>query len=427
MNQENFLEPSGNPHLQDCPGLRAMIIGVGGAGTSLVDGLRFDNFDYVENLVIDVDVRSLADSLAAEKLTFGRRHTRGMGTGGDVKLARRAIEEEKDKLREKLDGVDLVFLLAGLGGGTGGGVASVVARLARERGALVFAFAPMPFSWEKSRHAQAEECLEDLRKHANAVIPLPNDSLLQIGGPDATALECFAEAGRNVSRGISAICNLIYRKGMIDVDFVHLRKAFGGRAGRTLFGYGKGAGKDGLREAMRELLVCPMLHLPDVSKAADILLIFINGGPNLGMSALQAASQEIREAFKAGEQVVFGAHVDENMGDEVRIIVLGAADLGTASPIADVAPPAQEVFHATSKPKETHPSRLSMNQKEAKKMVSKRGSKKKTSESLEQNTFSFMEDQNQRGIFDNLPSRNMYEGEDLDVPTYLRRGVQINL
>ena len=86
MNQENFLEPSANPHLQDCPGLRAMIIGVGGAGTSLVDGLRFDNFDYVENLVIDVDVRSLADSLAAEKLTFGRRHTRGMGTGGDVKL-----------------------------------------------------------------------------------------------------------------------------------------------------------------------------------------------------------------------------------------------------------------------------------------------------------------------------------------------------
>jgi len=229
MLQQNFLEPGNNLNSQDKLGLRSLIIGVGGAGISLVDGLRFDNFDFLESLVIDVDVRTLSDSLAGEKLSFGRRHTRGMGTGGDMNLARRAIEEEKDKIREKLDGVDLVFLLAGLGGGTGGGVTSVVARLARERGALVFAFVPLPFSWEKSRHAQAEECLEDLRKHANAVVPLPNDSLLQMGGPDATALECFAEAGRNVSKGISAICKLIYQKGMIDVDFAHLRKAFSGR------------------------------------------------------------------------------------------------------------------------------------------------------------------------------------------------------
>ena len=426
MIQENFLEPSINSNSQDAPGLRAMIIGVGGAGISLVDGLRFDNFDYVQSLVVDVDVRALSDSLAAEKLSFGRRHTRGMGTGGDINLARRAIEEEKDKLRERLDGVDLVFLLAGLGGGTGGGVSPVVARLARDHGALVFAFVPMPFSWEKSRHAQAENCLEDLRKHANAVVPLPNDSLLQLGGPDATALECFAEAGRNVSRGISAICNLIFRKGMIDVDFAHLRKAFGGRAGRTLFGYGKGAGKDGLREAIRELLVCPMLHLPEVSKAADILLIFINGGPSLGMSALQSASQEIREAFKAGDQVVFGAHVDENMGDEVRITVLGAADLGSDRKIADVSP-SQEVFEVTTVQKQAHPSRLSLKKNDTKKVASTNTRNKKKSEPLEQNTFSFMEDKNQRGIFDDLPNRNMYEGEDLDVPTYLRRGVQITL
>ncbi len=406
--------------------MRAMIIGVGGAGISLVDGLRFDNFDYVQSLVVDVDVRALSDSLAAEKLSFGRRHTRGMGTGGDINLARRAIEEEKDKLREKLDGVDLVFLLAGLGGGTGGGVSPVVARLARDHGALVFAFVPMPITWQKTSHAHAENSLEELRKHANAVVPLPNDSLLQLGGPDATALECFAEAGRNVSRGISAICNLIFRKGMIDVDFAHLRKAFGGRAGRTLFGYGKGAGKDGLREAMRELLVCPMLHLPEVSKAADILLIFINGGPSLGMSALQSASQEIREAFKAGDQVVFGAHVDENMGDEVRITVLGAADLGSDRKIADVSP-SQEVFEVTTVQKQAHPSRLSLKKNDTKKVTSTNTRKKKKSEPLEQNTISFMEDKNQRGIFDDLPNRNMYEGEDLDVPTYLRRGVQITL
>ena len=136
-----------------------------------------------------------------------------MGTGGDIALGKRLAEEEKDKIRNHLEGVDLVFLLAGLGGGIGGGAAPVVARLAREHGALVFAFTPLPFSWEKSRHSDAENCLSELRKYANAVVPLPNDSLLQLGGEDATALECFAEAGRNVSRGISAICNLVFKRG----------------------------------------------------------------------------------------------------------------------------------------------------------------------------------------------------------------------
>ena len=138
MSQENFLDicPSLHQGNEIC-NIKAKIIGVGGAGVSLVDGLRFDNFDAVDNLAVDVDLRTLSDSLASEKLSFGRRHTRGMGTGGEYALARRAIEEEKDLLRKQLDGVDLVFLLAGLGGGTGGGVAPVVARIARESGALV--------------------------------------------------------------------------------------------------------------------------------------------------------------------------------------------------------------------------------------------------------------------------------------------------
>ena len=173
----------------------------------------------------------------------------------------------------------------------------------------------MPFSWEKSRHAQAEECLKDLRKHANAVVPLPNDSLLQMGGEDATALECFAEASRNVSRGISAICKLVFQKGMIDVDFVHLNRAFNHRAGRTLFGYGSGQGQDALRGALRELMLCPMLHLPDVSKAADTLVIFINGGA--GRNVCNSIAEEI-QGFKAEMYI----HIDENMGDGVDITFL---------------------------------------------------------------------------------------------------------
>ena len=426
MSQENLFdqETTFSPANENT-GIRAKIIGVGGAGVSLVDGLRFDDFQGVEHLAVDVDSRALADSIASEKLAFGRRHTRGMGTGGEYLLARKAAEDEKDVIRKHLEGVDLVFLLAGLGGGTGGGAVPVIARLARDAGALVFAFAPLPFSWEKGRHAQAEECLAELRKHANAVVPLPNDSLLQVGGPDATALECFAEAGRNVGKGISAICSLVFRRGMIDVDYAHLRKAFNRRSGRTLFGYGEGEGPDGIRHALRELMVCPMLHLPDVSKAADALLILITGGTGMGMAALQQASMEIRSEFKAGEHVVFGAHVDENMGDRVQITVLGATDLEAGLPAADVAPVSEQVISASPKAKRAHQSKLASQKAKPEPAPAKGKKGKKGQEPLDQNTFEFMEDGNQRGIFDDLPSRNLYEGEDLDVPAYLRRGVKI--
>jgi len=427
-NQETFFETNNESNLSNNSfGIRAKVIGVGGAGISLVDGLRFDNFDLVDNLIIDVDMKAISDSLASQKLSFGRRHTRGMGTGGDVNLGKRLAEEEKDKIRKELEGVDLIFLLAGLGGGVGGGTAPVVARLAREHGALVFAFTPLPFSWEKTRHAQAEECLSELRKHANAVVPLPNDSLLQLGGAESTALECFAEAGRNVSKGITAICNIVFKKGMIDVDFSYLRKVFSGRGGRTLFGYGKGSGKDALREALRDLLVCPMLHMPDVSKAADVLLIFVQGGTSLSMSGLQTISKEIRDSFKAGEDVVFGAHVDENLGEEVKITVLGVTSLELPVTKADVAPTAQQVLELVKNPKQSHRSKLEVSIDNSNNNTTE-GSRKKARrkpKNTEQNTFFFMEAENQRGIFDDLPSRNIYEGEDLDVPSYLRRGVKI--
>jgi len=430
MNQETlFDEEKCSNSCDNFYGIRAKVIGVGGAGISLVDGLRFDNFDSVDNLVVDVDMKAIGESLASQKLSFTKRHTRGMGTGGDIALGKRLAEEEKDKIREQLEGVDLVFLLAGLGGGIGGGVSPVLARLAREQGALVIAFTPMPFSWEKTRHAQAEDCLTELRKHANAVVPLPNDSLLQMGGEDASALECFAEAGRNVSRGISAICNLIFKRGMIDVDFSYLRKAFSGRGGRTLFGYGKGNGKDALRESLRDLMLCPMLHMPDVSRAADVLLIFIQGGTSMSMSGVQSVSKEIRDSFKAGEDVVFGAHVDENMGEEVKIIVLGVTALEPTTPRADVAPASHDVLEFTAETHQSHPSKLDINKsrKADNKSKGNRLHKRKKGENLDQNTFSFMEEQNQRGIFDDLPTKNIYEGEDLDVPAYLRRGVQISI
>ena len=167
-----------------------------------------------------------------------------------------------------------------------------------------------------------------------------------------------------------------------------------------------------------------MLHLPEVSKAADALLILITGGTGMGMSALQQAALEIREEFKAGDHVVFGAHVDENLGDRVQVIVLGATDL-EAGAKADVAPVADQVMMATPNSKQSHASKLKPQPSAKTKAKEGRKIRGRKKDPVDQNTFDFMEQENQRGIFDDLSSRNLYEGEDLDVPAYLRRGVKI--
>ena len=150
MSQEKLFENNSETvSVHENTALKAKVIGIGGAGLSLVDGLRLDNFTGVDQLAIDVDARALGDSIASEKMAIGRTLTRGMGTGGETALARKAIEEEKENIRKSLEGVDLIFLLAGLGGGTGGGATPAIAKLARESGALVFAFVPMPLVGKK--------------------------------------------------------------------------------------------------------------------------------------------------------------------------------------------------------------------------------------------------------------------------------------
>ena len=217
---------------------------------------------------------------------------------------------------------------------------------------------------------------------------------------------------------------------MIDVDFVHLRNAFNRRAGRTLFGYGEGQGEEAVRKALSQLMICPVLHLPDVSKAADGPAHFYCGGPNMGMNSLQQVSLEIREQFKAGEHVVFGAHVDENMGDHVQIIVLGA-DL-EAGLSADVAPVAEQVMQASPKAKamptnpNSRPKRKPMPKWMPKwqnrpSLHHERGKYFRGSEHVP-----FMWKRATSGVFLTIWRTRIYmKAKTLMFPSYLRRGVKI--
>ncbi|MFP6854465.1 MAG: cell division protein FtsZ, partial [Opitutales bacterium] len=227
--------------------LRIRVIGVGEAGGNLVSGLRLDGFSQVETAVVDADTKIISECLASEKIIVGRRHTRGMGAGGDAELGHKILKDEIQGVRRFVEGADLLFVLTGLGGGIGSGGAPVVAQCAKDSGAVVFSFVTTPFHFEsESRRRIADDALVALRRSSNAVIPLSNDLLLQHANDDESVLECFATSNRWIGRGLRSVCGMLSESGLISVDFADLRSAFSRRSGRTLFGLGSGDGPDGL-------------------------------------------------------------------------------------------------------------------------------------------------------------------------------------
>lgn len=403
---------------------RVKIIGVGGGGCNGVDRLQLDPEAHVELAAMNTDAQALATSLVGEKLLLGRKLTRGLSCGGNAELGTRVGEAETSTLKQLICGIDLVFILAGLGGGTGSGVAPVLARLAAEQGTLVIAFVTRPFSLEGERRLlQADDAIVALREHCSAVIPLPNDLLLQHMDESATVLDAFEQADAWISRGIRSICAMVFRTGLINIDFATLQTAFCKQSGKTLFALGRGEGECAVEEAIKDLELCPLVHTHDHARRADRLLINIIGGPELGMAKVQTIMARATELFSSGEHAVIGAVIDESYQGRVEICVLGTTDMDTnrymkrvqkgretptTAAIAEKKTPAN-----TQGSRATHTSKLS---RKAERLV----------DTEAQEEFHFISDDEQRGYFDKT-EKNLYDGQDLDVPTYLRRGIRIEL
>jgi cell division protein FtsZ len=421
--------------------LRVKIIGVGGAGTNAVDRLQLDDEGArLHLLAINTDAQALNSSPLAEKLLIGRSLTRGAGTGGEPEVGKKAAEADVERIGKILQGIDLVFILAGLGGGTGSGAAPVVAQAATKAGALVVAFVMLPFSSEGARRRQiAEQALVDLRGTCDAVIPVPNDLLLQHLDADATVLDAFSQADTWVSRAIRSISAILFHTGLINLDFATLRRAFTPRGGKTLFGLGQGSGPDCVAQALQDLMLCPLLHTPELSRRADRLLVNIVGGPELSLARVNEIVAAIAEKFCSRDQTVLGAVIDERLTGKLEICVIGGTDIGSRLPSRRTAPPglrattpaggkpaiedddedAPQLFPedatttGTANSRAVHASKL-------------KGGKAGKTEDEEQNEFHFVDKDEQRGYFDQT-ERNFFDGEDLDVPTYLRRGVKLQL
>ncbi len=405
------------------------LVGVGGGGSNAVDRLKMENLDRLQLAVINTDFKALSTSPVQDKILIGTSLTRGLSAGGDPEIGRKAAEADADKIAEIVKHTDLIFLVAGLGGGTGSGAAPVVAELAAEAGAVVIAFVTLPFSFEGGRRRkQAEEALAELRRVCDAVIPLSNDMLLQEGTEQTSVLDSFARADEWIGRGVKSIWGMLSRTGLINVDFTALRQVFRQRGGKTLFGLGVGGGENPALAALEDLKQCPLLHTPEYARKADRLLVNITGGADLSLTKVNELMTAITEEFGREAHVVMGAAIDEGLHGQVEICVIGTTDLGSRNfTRRPTNPPLRK---SSEKSTAISTSSVTVETQTAVKTAStatEREIAKAESAKAMQEEFGFQgEPVENRGSFDKS-DRNLFEGQDLDVPTYLRKGIKITV
>ncbi|MGJ8653500.1 MAG: cell division protein FtsZ [Opitutaceae bacterium] len=404
--------------------LKIKIIGVGGAGTNAVVGLKLDDLGDVRLAAINTDAQALNSSPLAEKLVIGRSITRGLGAGGEVDIGKAAAEADRDAIAHMIADTDLIIIVVGLGGGTGSAAAAVVAEVAAKTNALVLAFATLPFSFEGARRKRiAEESIGELRQIVHGLIPLPNDVLLQEGEEDTSVLNAFAVADRWVGRGVNSLCAMLLKTGLINQDFGSLRSVFNSHGGKTIFGTGMASGEDYVTKALEDLFICPLLHMGDRPSQLDRILVNVIGGADLGISKLNEIMSLVAKRFGSREDVVFGAVIDEGRHQSLEICILGKADMDAAPVQAEHQPVKKAALEGglgleteiskEDKPPRTHSSKLTKKQKAA-------------VEEANQDEFTFIDIDAQRGYFEKT-DRNDHNGEDLDVPTYMRKGIKIKI
>jgi cell division protein FtsZ len=381
------------------------LIGVGGAGGNAVSRLLNKVSADIECSAINCDGQALSRCPLERKLLIGEQVVRGLGAGSDPEVGQRVAEASVSDLTKWVTGADVVVLVAGLGGGTGGPVAGAAAKAATAAGALTLAFPVLPFSFEGvRRRKQADASLAALRQHCDAAIPLPNDLLLQQMGEETPAAEVLRRSDEWVGLAIQSLRDVLCSPGEINLDLGNLRRVFRHRGGKTLFGFGRGGGERASDSAFSDFLLCPLLHSPEFASRAENLLINVSAGPDFSMSAFHDLVKRVTERFGRDGHIAMGLAIEERLRGSVEIFVLGTTDIGrpgaaTRRPAAKPEPapvppkPSQTLIPAQSKP----------NQEE----------------------FGF-ETQDHRGFF-NRSEANRFEGEDLDIPTYLRRGIKISL
>lgn len=305
--------------------LAIKIIGVGGAGSNALDRIVLDGLERVDLIAANTDVQSLASSVATAKVQLGRAVTRGLGAGGDPELGFNAAHESADEIRQALRGARMVFVCAGLGGGTGSGAAPCVVQMARESGALVVALATLPFAFEgKRRGAQASEALRQLQQLADAVVCFENDRMGDMVLPKAGIHQAFAAADLTISQSVRAIVNIVRRPGLIRIGFDELLSALRSEDSRCLFGYGESDSDNRAHEALALALKNPLMDRGKMLTDARHLLVQIAGGPGMTLTEVEIVMQELNRHVEDQTQILFGTAVDGKMGNRMSVTLISS-------------------------------------------------------------------------------------------------------
>ncbi|TCC66108.1 cell division protein FtsZ [Kribbella pittospori] len=298
------------------------VVGIGGGGVNAVNRMIEHGLKGVEFIAINTDAQALLMSDADVKLDIGREETRGLGAGANPAIGQKAAEDHAEEIEEALKGADMVFVTAGEGGGTGTGGAPVVARIARSLGALTIGVVTRPFSFEGKRRAtQAEDGISTLREEVDTLIVIPNDRLLTISDRAVSVLDAFKQADQVLLQGVSGITDLITTPGLINVDFADV-KAVMSNAGSALMGIGSSRGEDRAVAAAEAAISSPLLEAS--IEGAHGVLLSIAGGSDLGLFEINEAAQLVSESAHTDANIIFGAVIDDALGDEVRVTVIAA-------------------------------------------------------------------------------------------------------
>ncbi|MBO35954.1 MAG: hypothetical protein CMO64_07165 [Verrucomicrobiales bacterium] len=374
------------------------VVGLGGAGGVVVDRLAAIGLGASGFLAIDTDSQALQRVVVANKVAIGAKRTRGLGCGGDAGMGRQCIESAGRTMSKQLDGVEVVLLVAGMGGGLGTGAAPAFAKMAHDQGALVIALAVMPFDCEGRRRCeQARAGLDELIAAADAVIRLPNQHVLEINGEDKTAQETFEAANALVLQGVHGIGRLLRADGLLTAGLADLRSVLNGRSGESVLAAAEAEGRSRHRALLDQLCSHPFMEKGRVLKEADGLLVSLVGGAEMTMADVNKVTQRIA-AHCPDAEVVLSAAVDPTYQGKLGVTVITAR----GKPEPETAPLAEPLLETNKKPQ-------------------KSGGRKKGKAKQQELGLQALS----KGRFDNSEP-TLHHGEDLDMPTFLRRNLVLD-
>ena len=301
-------------------GAQIKVIGVGGGGNNAVDRMIEKGLDGVEFITVNTDHQALARSGAPTKIQIGEKMTRGLGAGANPEIGTKSAEESKDEILEAIKGADMLFITAGMGGGTGTGAAPVIAGIAKEQGILTVGVVTKPFSFEgRKRMINAEKGIMELKQNVDTLVVIPNDKILQVIDKKTTMVEAFSKADDVLQQGVQGITDLISNPGIINLDFADVRTIMNNK-GVAHMGIGRATGENRAEEAVKFAISSPLL---DTSiDGARCVLVNMCGGESLGLMEANVGMGLIREAVDPDAEIIFGTSINENLGEEIIITVI---------------------------------------------------------------------------------------------------------